>query len=400
VSCVGFNIKKKEVDIEGVVAVDKALDLALIQFDGKVTPLGLGNFDELAAGKKFYAVGVNESGDIIISDGAVRSFFDLRGGLKVADSTLAVPDTFSGGVILGDSGKVVGVIQVLEKRLRFIAPANTVAAMPKTTKMTPFKNWQLEDYMGTMEAAWLTGRLYAMMGEAYNAQKGLEKVTKAEPNNLEAWTLLAKVYDGQRDYQNAITAYKRVTELDSRNGDAFFGLGLIYARMQRSAEAVAALEKALEINPGNKEAVFYLGNAYEDAREFQKAGDAYEKYLSMKPENAWQAYQRLGMSRMNANQFEAAAAALEEARKAQPQDQNIAYNLAQAYERAQKLDRAEEVYKNLVQISPKDAETWYKYILNMYDKAKQPSKAIEAAKKIVELKPNDEQSLYNLAYMF
>jgi len=400
VSCVGFNIKKKEVDIEGVAAVDKNLDLALVKFDGKVQPLVLGNSDELAAGKKVLAVGVNESGEIVVSEGAVRSLFDLGGGQKIADSSLAIPDSFSGGAVLGESGKILGVIQVLDKRLRFIAPANAVAGLSKTVKVTPFKSWQPEDYVGTLEASWLAGRLYAWMGEPYSAQRGLEKVAKAQPNNLEAWSLLAKVYDGQRDYQSAIPAYQKVVELDPQRGDAYFGLGQIFVRMQRSSEAIAALEKAIQLDPNNKEAVLNLGEAYDTAREFQKAGDAYQKYIGLKPENVWTAYQRLGMSRLNANEFDAAATALEEARQAQPQDQTINYNLAQAYDKAQKLDKAEEVYKNLAQISPKDAVTWYSMILTMYAKANLPAKAVEAAKKIVELKPNDEQVLYNLAQMY
>jgi len=399
-SCIGFNYKKKEVDVNGVVAVDKNLDLALIKIDGKVQPLTLEMTDELSTGKKIFAVGANESGDIIISDGTVRNFYELGANQKIADSSLAIPDTFSGGAIIGENGRAIGLIVILEKRLRFIVPLGSVTGMPKTGKMTAFKNWQPEDYMGTMEAAWLTGRLYAWQDDSYNAQRNLEKITRAEQNNLAAWTILASVYHKQRDYQNSITAYKKVVELDPKKAEAYFGLGQIYVRTQKSAEAIAALEKTIELNPDNKEAFFFLGNAYDDAREFSKAGDAYEKYLAAKPENVANAYRNLGLARFNASQFDAAAAAFIEALKSQPQDQNINYSLAQAYEKGGKLDKAEEVYKNLALLSPKDADRWYSLILNMYARANQPAKAIEAAKKIVELKPNDEQSLYNLGYMY
>ena len=398
-SCVGFNIKQKEIDINGVVAVNKALDLALIQISGKVTPLAFGGGDDLAVGKKISVVGVNEAGEFKVYEGKIQSLFDFGEGMKVVEPAISVSETCSGGVALGESGKVIGVFQILERRLRFIAPAAAVAAMPKTAKPTAFKNWQAEDYLGTQEAAWLTGRIYAWTGEAYSAQKGLEKVTKAQPNNLEAWTLLAKVYDGQRDYQNAVAAFKKITELDPNREEAFFGMGQIYVRMQKSTEAVAALEKALSLDPNHKEAIFALGTAYEDAREFQKAGDAYEKYLTFKPENAWQAFQRLGMARLNDNQFEAAAAALAEAFKVQTQDQNIGYNLAQAYQKAGKLAEAEDIFKKLAEISPKDAVNYFSYILKMYGDAQKPDKAVDAAKKIVELKPNDELAWINLGNM-
>lgn len=398
-SCTGFNIKQKEIDIKGVVAVNKALDLALVQFSGKVTPLAFGGGEDLAVGKKLSVIGVNEAGEFTVYEGKIQSLFDFGEGLKVVEPAITVPETCSGGVALGETGKVIGVIQILERRLRFIAPAAAVSAMPKTAKPTAFKNWQAEDYLGTLEAAWLTGRIYAWTGEAFSAQKGLEKVTKAQPNNLEAWTLLAKVYDGQRDYQNAVGAFKKITELDPNREEAFFGMGQIYVRMQKSAEAVAALEKALSLNPNHKEAMFAIGNAYEDARDFQKAGDAYEKYLTFKPENAWQAFQRLGMARLNANQFEAAAAALAEAFKIQSQDQNIGYNLAQAYQKAGKLAEAEDIFKKLAELSPEGAVNYYSAILKMYGDAQKPEKAVEAAKKVVELKPNDELAWINLGNM-
>lgn len=399
-NCVGFNMKKKEVDILGVVAVDKNLDLALVKYDGKVTPLSLGVPDEMAAGSKIFAVGANEAGEIIVSDGSFRGFFDLSGSRKVADVSLAVPGTFSGCLVIGAGGKALGLVQLMDSRLKFMVPVGAIGALPKTGKVTPFKSWQPENYMETLEASWLTGQLYTFLGDPYSAQKGLEKVIKSQPNNLEAWSLLAKVYDGQRDYQNAVTAFKKITELDPKRADAFYGLGQIYIRLQQPAEALAALNQAIEIDPSNKEAFLFLGNAYEDSREFQKAGDAYEKYLAMKTEKPWTAYQRLGMSRLNANQFDAAAAALAEALKAQPQDPNIGFNLAQAYQKAGRLQEAEETYKKLAEISPKDAGNWYSYILKMYSDAQKSDKAIEAAKKIVELKPNDELSLINLGNMY
>ena len=405
-NCVGFNMKKKEVDILGVVAVNKNLDIALIKYDGKVTPLGQpGARVEVAQGSKIFAVGANEAGEIIVSDGSIRGAFDLSGNRKVTDVSLAVPGTFSGCLVVEPGGKALGLLQLADSRLKFMVPIGAIGdlsagVIPKTAKVTPWKSWQPENYQETFESSWLSGQLYSAMGDPYSAQKGLEKVTKAQPGNLEAWSLLAKVYDGQRDYQNAITAFKKITELDPKRADAFFGLGQIYIRMQQPAEALAALNQAIELDPSNQEGLLFLGNAYEDSREFQKAGDAYEKYLAMKTEKPWTAYQRLGMSRLNANQFDAAASALAEALKAQPKDANIGLNLAQAYQKAGRLQEAEDAYKKLAEISPKDAGTWYSYILKMYSDAQKSDKAIEAAKKIVELKPNDEISLINLGNMY
>jgi len=396
----GLNFKKKDVDVEGVLGVDKALDLAIVQIDGKVTPLAAGDFSTLTPGKKFYVVAANEAGDIVATEATVRNIHDLGGGLKIADTSAALADSFTGGAAVDETGKLLGLVQVIEKRLRLIVPMSAVNAVAKAKKMTAFKAWQAEDYFTTIESNWLLGRIYAWVDEGYNSQRNLEKVVKVQAGNLEAWRLLAKSYDGMRDYSNAITAYKKVTELDPKAGEAFLGLGQIYARMQRSPEAVESLNKALEINPGGKEAYLALGEAYEAGREFAKAGDAYDNYLAAGPADLLMAYQRLGMARMSAEQFDKAAAALAGAQKLQPRDLTILNNLAMAYQKAGLLQEAEDTYKKLAEVNPEKAENYYSWILKLWSDAQKPDKAVEAAKKIVELKPKDEQAVYNLGYMY
>jgi tetratricopeptide (TPR) repeat protein len=396
----GFNFKKKDVDVDGVLGFDKTLDLAIIQIDGKVTPLAAGDFNSLTPGKKFYVVAANEAGDIVLSEATVRNVFDLGGGLKIADTATALADAFTGGAAVDETGKLLGLVQVIEKRLRLIVPMSAVNAVAKAKKVTAWKAWTPEDYFTTFESNWFLGRIYAWVDEGYNAQRNLEKVVKVQTGNLEAWKLLAKSYDGMRDYQNAITAYKKVTELDPKAAEAFLGLGQIYARMQRSPEAVEALNKALELNPGAKEAYMALGEAYEAGRDFPKAGDAYEKYVAAGPVDLLTAYQRLGMARMNAEQFDKAAVALAQAQKLQPRDLTTLGNLAIANQKAGLLQEAEDTYKKLAEINPEKADNYYSWILKLWSDAQKPDKAVEAAKKITELKPKDEQAVYNLGLMY
>lgn len=399
-ACVAFNYRKKGVDIQGVVAVDKNLDLALLRIDGKVQVLPQATADEFAENKKVFGIGSNESGEIIIADGTMRKSFDMAPNQKVWDSSLAIPDSFTGGAVLDSNGKILGMIIVMDKRLRFVVPANMIAGLPKTAKMTPFKSWQPDDYMASLEAAWIAGRLYHWQGDSFSAQKNLEKVVKANPGSLEGWTILASVYDGQRDYANAVAAYKKVIELDPKKVGAYASLGQILIRMQRASEAAPMLEKAIELDPNNKEAALSLANAYQDMRDFPKAAGAYEKYISLKPDSPWEAYKQLGICRTEAKQFDAAVTAFSEALKNDPKNVSLNFNLAQAYEKAGTLDKAEETYKLLAEVDPKSAVSYYGYTLNMYDKAGQPLKAVEAAKKVVELKPKSEQDIYNLGYEY
>ncbi len=398
-SVVGFNNKKKEVDVEGILAVNKALDLALVRIKGRTTPL-VPAPEALAKGKKFLTLGSNESGEIVVSSGEIREMRDLGAGLMVGEASVAVPDAFAGGPVFGEDGKLIGLLTVLDRRLRFVVPAAAFAALNRSAALQAFTARTPEDYLASFEGAWLAGRLYNWSDETLNAQRSLERVTKAQPSNLEAWSLLSSVYNKQRDYANAVTAFRKVIELDPQNVGAYMGLGDILVRMQKPLEAAPNLEKALALDPSRKEAWMFLGNAYQDAREWAKAAEAYEKYLAAGPANAWTIYKSLGDCRIETNEFDKAAAAFGEALKAQPEDQNLAYRQAQAYERGGKLELAEAGYAKLATMSAKDAVGYYQRILSMYDKANNPAKAVEAAKKLIELNPKDEQSFYNLGFMY
>lgn len=396
---VGFNFKKKEVDVLGIVAVDKTLDLALIKIDGKTQPLvpvaGL-----LEAKMKILAVGANESGDFLVSSGEIRTLFDLGRGVKIGETTLSVPETFAGSAVFTQDGKLIGLMTILDGRLRFVVPAAAVTALDKAGKLQAFKTWTPDNYAASLESAWLAGRIYAWMDESYTAQRNLEKVSQAQPDNLEAWILLASVYSKQRDFRNAVTAYTKIIELDPKNAGAYLGLGDVQVRLQKPLEAAPNLEKALALDPEKKEALMFLGNAYQDAREWSKAADAYEKFLSSGPANAWMIYKSLGDCRLEAGEFDKAAAAYGEASQTQPNDQSILLKQAQALERGGKSEAAEMIYKKLAALSPKDAINYYRGILAMFDKANNSPKAIEAAKKVIELNPQDELSHYNLGFIY
>ncbi len=394
-----FNAKKKEVDVLGIVAVDKARDLVLLKIDGKVQPL-VPAAEAFREGLKILALGGNESGAITASNGALRGTFDLGQGTQAADVSLSIPDGFAGGGVFTEDGKLIGVLVAPERRLKLILPIAAASALAPSAKPQPFKTWTPEDYAATAEGAWLIGRMATWLDETLTAQRNLEKVTRLQSGNLEAWVLLASVYARQRDLANSSAAYKKIIELDPQNSAAYFGLGEAQVRLQKPQDAVLNLEKALALDPSRTEALMFLGNAYQDAREWTKAADAYEKYLATgRAQDPALIARSLGDCRMEANEFDKAAAAYGEAAKTKPDDLYLAYKQGQAYERGGKLEQAETIYKMLAEKSPKDAINYYRGIMAMYDKVNNSVKAIEAAKKVVELNPKDEQALYNLGFL-
>lgn len=395
----GVNVKGKKMKLDGLIAVNRGLDIALLKLKGKVDAIPLGSSEGLESGARLFALGANESGEITIAEGTVMAVQRLAGNQPVIASTISMADGFCGGPLLDLNGQVVGLIVVLE-RSRVGIPADAWKSLSTAGRITDFKDWNKEDYFAGFEGAYLAGRIFSLTDETANAQKYLEKVIQLKPDTVEAQALLAAVYAKQRNFDAAVGAYQKVIGIDPNRTSAYLRMGEIYMRMQRWNDAAGALEKAIALDGSQKEAIFQLGNAYEELREFAKAADAYDRFLKLKPENAWMGYLRLGSCRMELQQYEPAVIALEEAHKAQPRDIKVNYSLAQAYRMAQKFDKAEAALQNLAELNPADASTYYSDIVKMYDEAGQNEKAIGAARKVIELNPESEMAVYNLAIMF
>lgn len=395
----GKNFQGKKVKIESILGIDKNSFLALLKTKGKEPALTLGNSDDLKKDNKAFAIGTNEASEITVSEGTVTNIQDYSPGRRIIDSSISVSDNFSGGPVLDANGQVLGIIIVFERGLKFIIPSNLVKTLPKKAEVK-FKDMQHEDYLSTLDGSFLAGKISFLLDKTAKAEKYLEKVIKEAPGNIEAQSLLSSIFTRQRNYEAAISSYKKVIELDANRDEAYYGLGLVYFNMRRFKEAVPPLEKAMQLNPEHKDAYLYIANSYEELKDFANAAESYEKYLNLKPEKLGIAYWHLGLCRFELGQYDAAAAAFQEALKENPQDTLINDRLAQAFQKSGQYEKAEQVYKHLAQLSPEYSLNYYRTILRMYDEAGLGDKAIEAAKKIVELNPKDSDSLYNLGYMY
>jgi tetratricopeptide (TPR) repeat protein len=399
VNVTGKNSKGKEVKIEGILAVDKNSNIVLLSVKGKAPAFTLGSPEELESGKKVFAIGSNESEEIVVSEGEVKEVFDLAADQKVVQTSLDVPRYFNGAPLLGENGQVLGMVIFFDRRVRITVPSNLLNTIQKQT-LTKWKDWQSEDYLETPEGALFAGKVASLLDEPGSAQLFLEKARETRPNDIEIHSLLASAYNTMRNFEMAISSYNKVIELDNTRDDAYYGLGMTYIKMRRYNDALPLLEKAVELNPGYMDAYFYIGNAHQDLKNFDKAADAYEKFLESQPENAWETYYKLGVCRIELEQYDNAIGAFQEAFKEKPQDQRIIYDLAQAHEKAKQYDKAEELYMKISELTPEDPVRAYRAILMMYDKAKMNDKAIEIAKKISEMDSNNYESFYNLGFMY
>lgn len=398
-SAEGLDYKGKKVKFDGIIAVDKNFGIALVQINRKDPVLALGAAANLERGNKVFAIGANEAGELSLSEGEIFNFHEYK-FQRLIETSLSVPEAYNGGPVLDSTGKLIGIMVFLDISQKIIVPSEVINLLPKTQAVTKFKEWQGEDYFSSLDGADFASKIFLSMNNTSKSEKFLKKILELKPDDLEVLTQLASVYSGQRDFSSAVTTFKKIIELAPSKDDALYGLGLVYLKMMNWKEAIPPLAKAVELNPNNKEAYFHIATVYQELKEFDKAAEAYKKFIATNPKQPYEAYNLLGRCQLELGQYSEAANAFLEALKGIPDDVNITYKLAQAYEKAGQFDEAAETFVKLAEIDPDEAKIYYNTIINMYNNAKMPEKAAEAARKLVELNPNDSDALFNLGFMF
>jgi tetratricopeptide (TPR) repeat protein len=396
----GLNIKGKKVKIEGILGVDKAHDIALLKIKGKLQPLPIGSIDSLAEGARLFALGSNESGQIVLSEGVLRRVVDLGAEGKIFEISMSVPDQYRGGPLLDVNGQLVGMVLILERNLKIGLPIGTLVSVARTGGVAEIRPGSQENYFETVEGNTFAGKVAAALDEQMTAKIHLERVVRLKPSDLNAQLSLADILATQRDYSAAAAAYKSVTELDPSRAEGFYKLGGILLKQARYKEGAEAMEKAVALNIPDKDIHFDLGTAYEALQDFAKAAGAFEKFISLGPAAAGDAYLRLGICQTKLGQFDAAVAALLEAEKAAPKDLKVKFSLAEAYEKAGQLEKAEAVYSSLAQVNPADAKSYHRQSFRVYDLAKNYAKALVPAQKVIDLEPKNEMNHYYLGLTY
>jgi len=392
----GLSIKEKKVKIEGILGIDKAHDIALLKLKGKLPALPVGSVDGLAAGAKLFALGSNESGQVTIAEGTFQKIIDLGEAGKILEVKISAPDQFRGGPLVDVNGQLVGMLIVGERGLKFGLPIGSLVAVTRTGKATEFKSQTTESYFETAAGNKFAGGVALALDDQMTARLHLEKALKADPANLAGQLMLADILAKQRDYAAAVSAYRKATEMDPSRADAYYGLGSILFKQTQYKEAAEAFEQAAAKGYAGKEVHLDLGSAYEAVPDFAKAAAAYEKYISLGPADPWNAHHRLGISRTNLGEYDAAVAALLEAEKGLPKDLKVRDALATAYVKAGRLEDAEAVYAAMAGINPPEAKTYYRQVFQMYDGAGKFDRAVAPLKKIIELDPKNETNYYYL----
>ena len=128
-----------------------------------------------------------------------------------------------------------------------------------------------------------------------------------------------------------------------------YNLGVAYSNLGRLKEARATLSEALRIDPNHVNSRVALGVTFATEGRHQEAIKEFERAVAVDPSNPW-AQRNLGGCLLALKDVDRATPLLLRATQLNPKDQKAFYGLGEAYRVADKLQDADDAYRQVVAI--------------------------------------------------
>lgn len=229
------------------------------------------------------------------------------------------------------------------------------------------------------------GEINFLDGELRPARLSLEKATKLDDSNTDAWLKLAEVYFILRRYEEAIDAVNEALRIDDQLEQGYFIKGYVYKELGDTTRAKSSFQTTIEVNPDHYEAYMELGSLYafqgnplaleyfnsaldlkpksaeafyhkgmflQAGSKYDEARNTYQKLLQADPNNVL-AYYNLGYLHLTEYlNFDTAALYFDSVLTVQPDYVEAMYNKGLAYEEMELYGEAETAYRNALSINP------------------------------------------------
>jgi tetratricopeptide (TPR) repeat protein len=261
-------------------------------------------------------------------------------------------------------------------------PAEGVGPLKRATELEP----------SNADGFYTLGLANKQAGQNENAIKAFEKAAALAPKSVDAWATLADVLFSLKQFKaarealdkglancgdhpallekatatammlsdtaGAIAYVERELKAVPNHEQALINLANLRALNKEFDKSEQAAQELLKRNPRNWEAYFHLGNLYElsPATEM-KAEEAYRKAIELNPDH-WKPLANLGallVEMKNAAKNSEAVPVLEQAQMLAPKGEYLVqHNLALAYVKLGKRERALELARKILREAPAD----------------------------------------------
>ena len=264
----------------------------------------------------------------------------------------------------------------------------------------------IQKYIKALEVTPKDPKLHYNIGTAFQAKEDFEHAGKAYKKSLELEPNNAKARIAIESLTNQIQN-KKVKELSSRA-----------IELQSSGnyqEAITTYLAAISLTPNDTALYYNLGTAYQANGDLPNAEKQYEKAIELDKNNevylnalksikteAANPLIQSAINKQNANDLAGAILDYQKALEAVPENAQVHFNLATAYQANKQIDQAIEEYKKAVQLDSKNQSDACFFLAAVYEEKKDNKSATENYQKYLQLNPTGEyaaQAKERIAYL-
>ncbi|MCD6328640.1 tetratricopeptide repeat protein [bacterium] len=208
-----------------------------------------------------------------------------------------------------------------------------------------------------VRALYSLGLDYVRGGLLDRARSAFRSAIKEDPTRIESYESLERVYEELKDWKRAYHCQLAVDKAAKKKSSRLLAYLLTEMALaealqnSRTKEAIELLQKAKQTDPTCISVLMYLGDVYISQGDFKKAEQAWEHAVEQFPKLAFLLFDRLRQVYLKQDAVQNIKAIYNVVLAKNPDDINARKSLGDYYFDTGQLDKAEEEYSKIIEIS-------------------------------------------------
>jgi tetratricopeptide (TPR) repeat protein len=346
--------------VTGVLAKNQLVDLIKVRVEvptGRVQPIQTSERMPAVA-DRVVVVGSPMGLEQTVSEGIVSAIRDLPTGGHILQLTAPISQGSSGGPVVGQDGRAIGVVtfQAAQgQNLNFAVAVGALALLTDEPRELSIAEWTIRSSeKGPALAASLCreGSRLSIQGEFEEALTYFQRATQADPTDPEVWYGLGSCYAGLDQADDAVAAYQRPIHQNPDNAVAHYVLAMYYKATEQFERAILPLSEVIRIDPANLRARFELGHVYGHLQRTDQQIETFEKILADHPDHV-PTLLSLGIAMGQTDRHPEAIDLFSRANDHEPDNPLILYNMGVSYNRMEQPERAIRAFTLAIRANPR-----------------------------------------------
>ena len=240
---------------------------------------------------------------------------------------------------------------------------------------------------------------YLAMKENDRALTALEIAIESFPQVPKFYKLAGQLYGQKLMFEKAASAFEKYrtfnpddTEANELLGTIYFNLGIDQARQGNEDAAIDYFKKTIDINPDYGQAYINIAAMYIEKKDYQAAGNYLDKSIALFPDDYQIRKAKFNVLIQN-EAYDSALVMLEDIYNHEPDNIDLALQLAMLYRHQGKIDEATNLYDSLIKKYPQERKI-YEAIIGYWQNFNKQDKMRETYELMLEHFP-DDIDIYN-----